>query len=226
MKKENFQNRIFTSIFLILLLYLSFNYSYILVISLILISVFSWVEFTGLISKIFNNKNFGSNFLKLILQIICLIYLTIFSVIIFFGIFDQDLKFTILFLICVCIFSDIGGLLFGKFFKGKKLTKISPNKTISGSIGSFILSLFLIPIFYSILNIKLNNLSDFIFLTILVSFVCQLGDLFISFLKRKAKVKDTGDLLPGHGGILDRFDGILFAVPIGKMLHELLIVPI
>ena len=226
MKKENFQNRIFTSIFLILLLYLSFNYSYILVISLILISVFSWVEFTGLISKIFNNKNFGSNFLKLILQIICLIYLTIFSVNIFFGIFDQDLKFTILFLICVCIFSDIGGLLFGKFFKGKKLTKISPNKTISGSIGSFILSLFLIPIFYSILNIKLNNLSDFIFLTILVSFVCQLGDLFISFLKRKAKVKDTGDLLPGHGGILDRFDGILFGVPIGKMINELLIVPI
>ena len=226
MKKENFQNRIFTSIFLILLLYLSFNYSYILVISLILISVFSWIEFTGLILKIFNNKNFGSNFLKLILQIICLIYLTIFSVIIFFGISDQDLKLTILFLICVCIFSDIGGLLFGKFFKGKKLTKISPNKTISGSIGSFILSLFLIPIFYSILNIKLNNLSDFIFLTILVSFVCQLGDLFISFLKRKAKVKDTGDLLPGHGGILDRFDGILFAVPIGKMLHELLIVPI
>ena len=226
MKKENFQNRIFTSIFLILLLYLSFNYSYILVISLILISVFSWIEFTGLISKIFNNKNFGSNFLKLILQIICLIYLTIFSVIIFFGIFDQDLKFTILFLICVCIFSDIGGLLFGKFFKGKKLTKISPNKTISGSIGSFILSLFLIPIFYSILNIKLNNLSDFIVLTILVSFVCQLGDLFISFLKRKAKVKDTGDLLPGHGGILDRFDGIFFGVPIGKIIHELLIVPI
>ena len=226
MKKENFQNRIFTSIFLILLLYLSFNYSYILVISLILISVFSWIEFTGLISKIFNNKNFRSNFLKLILQIICLIYLTIFSVIILFGIFDQDLKFTILFLICVCIFSDIGGLLFGKFFKGKKLTKISPNKTISGSIGSFILSLFLIPIFYSILNIKLNNLSDFIFLTILVSFVCQLGDLFISFLKRKAKVKDTGDLLPGHGGILDRFDGILFGVPIGKMLNELLILPI
>ena len=226
MKKENFQNRIFTSIFLILLLYLSFNYSYILVISLILISVFSWIEFTGLISKIFNNKNFGSNFLKLILQIICLIYLTIFSVNIFFGIFDQDLKFTILFLICVCIFSDIGGLLFGKFFKGKKLTKISPNKTISGSIGSFILSLFLIPIFYSILNIKLNNLSDFIVLTILVSFVCQLGDLFISFLKRKAKVKDTGDLLPGHGGILDRFDGILFGVPIGKMINELLIVPI
>ena len=226
MKKENFQNRIFTSIFLILLLYLSFNYSYILVISLILISVFSWIEFTGLILKIFNNKNFGSNFLKLILQIICLIYLTIFSVIIFFGISDQDLKLTILFLICVCIFSDIGGLLFGKFFKGKKLTKISPNKTISGSIGSFILSLFLIPIFYSILNIKLNNLSDFIFLTILVSFVCQLGDLFISFLKRKAKVKDTGDLLPGHGGILDRFDGILFGVPIGKMINELLIVPI
>ena len=226
MKKENFQNRIFTSIFLILLLYLSFNYSYILVISLILISVFSWIEFTGLILKIFNNKNFGSNFLKLILQIICLIYLTIFSVIIFFGISDQDLKLTILFLICVCIFSDIGGLLFGKFFKGKKLTKISPNKTISGSIGSFILSLFLIPIFYSILNIKLNNLSDFIVLTILVSFVCQLGDLFISFLKRKAKVKDTGDLLPGHGGILDRFDGILFGVPIGKIIHELLIVPI
>ena len=128
-----------------------------------------------------------------------------------------------LFIISVCIFSDIGGLIFGKFFKGKKLTKISPNKTISGSIGSFVLSLSLVPIFYSFSQDKFNNFVEIIMLTILVSFTCQLGDLFISFLKRKAKVKDTGNLLPGHGGILDRIDGILFAVPIGMMISTFLI---
>ena len=126
-----------------------------------------------------------------------------------------------LFSICVC--SDIGGLIFGKIFKGKKLTKISPKKTISGSIGSFILSLAIVPIFYYILGYKFNNLFDLILLAIVVSFSCQLGDLFISYLKRKAKVKDTGDLLPGHGGILDRIDGILFAVPVGVMLNQFLI---
>ena len=130
------------------------------------------------------------------------------------------------FLIFICIFSDIGGLLFGKFFKGKKLTKISPNKTISGSIGSFVLSLSLVPIFYFLLQDKFNNLGDLITLAILVSFFCQLGDLFISFLKRKAKVKDTGELLPGHGGVLDRIDGILFAVPIGMAIYEFLILVI
>ena len=116
----------------------------------------------------------------------------------------------------VSILSDIGGLLFGKTFKGKKLTKISPNKTISGSIGSFLLSLLLIPIFYE--KLILYDLLTLTMITIVISFISQLGDLFISFLKRKAKVKDTSDLLPGHGGLLDRVDGIIFAAPIGIFL--------
>ena len=141
-----------------------------------------------------------------------------FSGIVFAGISQSDFKINVLFLICICIFSDVGGMIFGKIFKGKKLTKISPNKTISGSIGSIVLSLLTVPIFSFLLEDEFNNLSDMIILVILVSFFCQLGDLFISFLKRKAKVKDTSDLLPGHGGVLDRIDGIIFAIPLGIFL--------
>ena len=133
---------------------------------------------------------------------------------------------SILYLFSICICSDVGGLLFGKIFKGKKLTKISPNKTISGSIGSFILSLCLVPVFHLILIDEFLNLFDLIILAIFVSFFCQLGDLFVSFLKRKAKVKDTGDILPGHGGLLDRIDGMIFAIPLGVIIWEFLIVVI
>jgi phosphatidate cytidylyltransferase len=128
-----------------------------------------------------------------------------------------------LYLFSICICSDVGGLLFGKIFKGKKLTKISPNKTISGSVGSFTLSLCLVPIFYFLLIGQFSNLFDLILLAILVSFLCQIGDLFISFLKRKAKVKDTGDILPGHGGLLDRIDGMILAIPLGMFIWEFLI---
>ena len=112
--------------------------------------------------------------------------------------------------------SDIGGLVIGKIIKGKKLTKISPNKTISGSIGSLIFSTLLIPFFYA--NTVDQNLLIMFLITIAISLVSQLGDLFISLLKRKAKVKDTSDILPGHGGILDRIDGIIFAIPLGIYL--------
>tara|TARA_B110000858_G_scaffold135348_1_gene153926 strand:- start:94 stop:447 length:354 start_codon:yes stop_codon:yes gene_type:complete len=112
--------------------------------------------------------------------------------------------------------SDIGGLVFGKIFKGKKLTKISPNKTISGSIGALIFSLFLTPFFYE--KLIFNSLLTLILITVIISIISQLGDLFISLLKRKANVKDTSDLLPGHGGFLDRMDGIIFAIPIGVQL--------
>ena len=223
MKIKDLKARLLTSIFLICLLFFSFNYSYILIISLILISIISWIEFKGLVSKIFIQNNFKSSLLKITIQGISLLYLTLFSAVVFSGIFQSNFKFNILLLISVCICSDIGGLLFGKFFKGKKLTKISPNKTISGSIGSFLLSLCLIPVFYFILHSKFNNPVVMFVLVILVSFFCQLGDLFISFLKRKAKVKNTGDLLPGHGGVLDRIDGMLFAVPLGIVVWEFLI---
>jgi phosphatidate cytidylyltransferase len=112
--------------------------------------------------------------------------------------------------------SDIGGLICGKIFKGKKLTKISPNKTISGSIGSFMFSILLIPFFYKV-QID-QSLVNLLLITIIISLTSQLGDLFISLLKRKAKVKDTSDLLPGHGGVLDRVDGIIFAIPLGIFL--------
>ena len=226
MKAKDLKSRLFTSIFLLFLLYLSFNYSYILIISLILISLISWIEFQGLISKIFIKKTLKSNSLKITIKGMSLLYLLIFSIMIFSGISQDNFKLNMLFLIFICICSDIGGLLFGKIFKGKKLTKISPNKTISGSIGSFVLSLFLIPIFFLLIQSEFYNSITIIILVVLVSFFCQLGDLFISFLKRKAKVKDTGDLLPGHGGLLDRIDGILFAVPVGMVIWDFWILPI
>ena len=223
MNLKNLSTRLLTSIFLIILLALSFNYSYILIILLIVFSLISWIEFQGLISKILKKKNFKTNLCKKSLYGLSLIYLTIFSAMIFSGISQDNYKMSMLYLFSICICSDIGGLLFGKLFKGKKLTKISPNKTISGSIGSFILSLCLVPIFYLLLNDQFLNLSNLILLAILVSFFCQLGDLFISFLKRKAKVKDTGDILPGHGGLLDRLDGMIFAIPLGVLIWEFLI---
>ena len=128
----------------------------------------------------------------------------------------SNLKIYLLYSVLVAILSDIGGLVCGKIFKGKKLTKISPQKTISGSIGSFIFSALLIPFFYKV-QID-QTLVNLFLITIIISLTSQLGDLFISLLKRKAKVKDTSDLLPGHGGVLDRIDGIIFAIPLGIFL--------
>ncbi len=224
MKSKDLTNRLLTSIVLISLLALSFNYSYILIISLIFVSLISWIEFQSLIAKILKKKSIKINFYKITISGLSLIYLTVFSVIIFSGISQDNFKMSMLYLFSICICSDVGGLLFGKIFKGKKLTKISPNKTISGSIGSFILSLCLVPIFHFLLVDEFSNLINLILLAIFVSFLCQLGDLFISFLKRKAKVKDTGDILPGHGGLLDRIDGMILAIPLGTFIWEFLVV--
>ena len=215
--------RILTSIFLILLLISAFLYSFILIILLLLISVISWIEFNGLINKIVTNSRYFGKVLRLILSAITLIYILYFSAVFFIGAdqFQSDYKLNILYILLICIFSDIGGYIFGKFFKGKKLSKISPNKTYSGTIGSFILPITLIPIFIYLSSETFSIFNLFI-LAIIVSLVCQLGDLFISYLKRKAKVKDTGDLLPGHGGILDRIDGIIFALPFGINLLDFL----
>ena len=221
MKEIN--KRILTGFFLIVLLYLSFLYPFILIISLILISIISWIEFNGLISKIFIKNIIKINFLRFFFKLLSLIYFFLFSFLIFDGIVQSDFNFIIFYLFLICIFSDIGGFIFGKTFKGKKLTKISPNKTISGSVGSFILPLVLIPIFNYLIPVNFDSFYTLIIFVFLVSFACQLGDLFISFLKRKARVKDTGDLLPGHGGFLDRIDGILLAVPIGIFLWKFLL---
>tara|TARA_B100000780_G_scaffold276740_1_gene245924 strand:- start:1062 stop:1739 length:678 start_codon:yes stop_codon:yes gene_type:complete len=223
---KDLTKRITTSFILFIIMYLMFSYTYVLIISLILISIISWIEFYGLISKILIKKNIQIKFLKFFIKFISLIYLCLFSFLIFNGVTSANYQLNILYLIMICIFSDIGGLIFGKIFKGKKLTKISPNKTISGSIGSFVLSLTLVPFFHLFLSEKLNSLLDLTILALTVSLSCQLGDLFISYLKRKANVKNTGDLLPGHGGFLDRIDGILFAIPIGIILWRFLVLPI
>ena len=215
--------RIITSVILVSLLGLVFFYTYILLISLIIILLVAWIEFNNLISKIFIKKKFQIKLLRVLIKFLTLLYLSLFSVLIFNGIaqVEASIKINIIYLFAICIISDIGGLIFGKIFKGKKLTKISPNKTISGSIGSFFLSILLVPVFYYIYD-KNIALISLLLLSISVSLSCQLGDLFISYLKRKAKVKDTGDLLPGHGGVLDRIDGILFAIPVGMMLWKFL----
>ena len=129
---------------------------------------------------------------------------------------QPDISWNLTFVIIICILSDIGGYFFGKIFKGKKLTKISPNKTYSGMLGSFFLSI-MFSFLYSF-SISFVDINTIIIISLLISMVCQIGDLFISFLKRKSKVKDTGNILPGHGGLLDRIDGILFALPFGILL--------
>jgi phosphatidate cytidylyltransferase len=132
---------------------------------------------------------------------------------------NSNYSLTILLWVLISTFlSDIGGYVFGKIFKGKKLTKISPNKTYSGSFGSLIFSLISLPLinFMQIyfLNELLVDLIDlkFTILTLLISIICQVGDLLISLFKRKLNIKDTGNFLPGHGGVLDRIDGLIFVL--------------
>ena len=124
-----------------------------------------------------------------------------------------------LYILSICICSDIGGYIIGKKIGGIKLTKISPNKTISGSIGSFCFSIAPFLIFYNFDKSEYSYSINNFLLCLGISLVCQLGDIFISYLKRKAKVKDTGKILPGHGGILDRIDGIIFAIPFAYIYH-------
>jgi len=131
-------------------------------------------------------------------------------------IFDEENLF-FYYTLLVTVGSDIGGYIFGKIFKGPKLTSISPNKTYSGAIGSFIISITLVMFFFTAFDLTILNFEifsiNFILLTIILSLISQLGDLIISFFKRISNVKDTGKLIPGHGGFLDRLDGSLFVFP-------------
>ena len=209
--------RIITSVFLITLLILMYFYSFILIISLIIIALITWIEFYALISKIFFKENFRNKILRFLSKLISLIYLSILVyIVIIISTKNFDFKMQIFYSILISISSDVGGLIFGKIIKGKKLTKISPNKTISGSVGSFLFSITLIPFFFN--HFDNYQIFTLFIITILISFISQVGDLSISFLKRKAKVKDTSDILPGHGGFLDRIDGIIFAIPFGLLL--------
>ena len=120
----------------------------------------------------------------------------------------------------VCISTDIGGYLFGKFFKGPKLTAISPNKTYSGVLGSYIISIISSFIFLDsqIVENTISLSGETLIFILLVSTVSQIGDLIISYLKRMSNIKDTGNIIPGHGGLLDRIDGMIFAFPFSYFL--------
>tara|TARA_B100000795_G_scaffold171461_1_gene129244 strand:- start:1335 stop:1997 length:663 start_codon:yes stop_codon:yes gene_type:complete len=215
------KKRIFTSLLLFLLLLAMYFYTYIMIISLVIIATIIWIEFYALISKILIENKLKNKLFRFFFKAISLLYLSLLVYyILAINFYYKDLELYLLYSFFVAILSDIGGLVVGKTFKGKKLTKISPNKTISGSIGSFLFSLFLIPFFYN--ELFYNNIIELILITILISLTSQLGDLFVSFIKRKANVKNTSNLLPGHGGFLDRVDGIIFAIPLGLILFYLL----
>ena len=137
----------------------------------------------------------------------------IFLLFAFYAFYDLSSDiFLLIYVILICISTDIGGYVFGKIFKGPKLTKISPNKTYAGMIGGYLLSL----ICLSMITIYLDypgTIYQFFLITILLSTISQGGDIIISNFKRKAGFKNTGSIIPGHGGLLDRIDGMIFAIP-------------
>ena len=236
---NNLQKRIFTSIVLIaIVLSCLFVSSVTWSILLLIVSVTALYEFFFLIKKIYLNKKQSGNIETKIEDIFFKFSFWFFGssyLAIFFST-AQDIRelkgeFFVLFILLIIIFSDVGGYIVGKIIGGVKLTKISPNKTVSGSLGSFLFSLIPFGLIVLVINLsEINNLGEGIidfylrtiflegFINVIVlclalSFVSQIGDLIISYFKRLAKVKDTGKFLPGHGGILDRIDGIIFAIP-------------
>ena len=208
MTKEKIKERLTTSVILLILLILMTKFNFISTYFLILFGVLSIIEYFQISKKIFSKTH-----LKYISNIFFITYLSLFCCFFFYFINLIQLKFILYVLIFGCISSDIGGFVFGNIFKGPKLTKISPNKTYAGALGSIICTCMTV---FLLINLFTNNFSHvFLITSIFTSLGCQVGDLFFSFLKRKAMIKDTGTILPGHGGILDRLDGILFGVPIG-----------
>ena len=169
---------------------------------LLLVLFFSFSEWFKL-----NKKNFNfisiSGFVIILLSIFFAYYLR-----------GNDIKSKIIFLwiVFVCFFSDTGGYFVGKFFGKKKISKISPKKTYAGMYGSFIFSIFPILIFHFFGSNILILSTKSIILSLLFSLFCQSGDITVSYFKRKNKVKDTGTLIPGHGGLLDRIDGLIFVI--------------
>ena len=178
------------------------------------ISVYEWF-------KISNSKIYG--FLGLFFLLIS--FLTVYLI---RNNNLQDYDF-FLFLIIICISTDIGGYFFGKVIKGPKLTKLSPNKTYAGMFGSYILSfisVYLIILFKFFDFILINSITKIYFFVFFISTISQLGDILISYFKRKSNLKDTGKLIPGHGGLLDRIDGMIFVFPFSYLIYALSIIRI
>ena len=229
---NNLRKRTITSIVLLgLLFFINFSHEYIFIIALIILCAFIFYEFNFIYTKLFelsilkkkvfpHYKKFNFNFF--ILNLITFFYIFIIFANSSYQIYKFGSPTLFLFFISICFFSDIGGYFFGKLIGGKKLTKISPNKTISGAIGSFIFSLIPLVLFSKIHSLDIMiNLKNIV-LCLSVSLINQIGDLIISFLKRRAKIKDTGSILPGHGGVLDRIDGIIFAIPFSYLLQQII----
>ena len=206
---KNLKNRILTSIVLFLILFFSFINNYVLGYVLVVVAMFSILEFFGMTTIILKKYKIRKFLINLIfifyIFYFCTAFLTLSS--------SLDLKILLFVILLTCVASDIGGFIFGKIFKGPRLTKISPKKTISGAIGSVIFSstFGLLLIYYLTKNFE----PHFMIIGLVTSISCQTGDLFFSFLKRKSLLKDTGNFLPGHGGVLDRVDGILLGMPLG-----------
>ena len=207
MINSNLKKRIFTSLALLFILALIFYNNFILVFSFLIIGSLSSIEFINLIRRI--SINF---ILKSMVSILFIIYIFLFCFYFFYFSSLIQLKTLIFTLLIGCIISDVAAYFFGKILKGPKLTKISPKKTVSGSLGS----IFFTTIFISLsLTYNFNFFNvNYLFIGLITSITCQLGDLFFSLLKRKANLKDTGNFLPGHGGLLDRIDGILIGLPL------------
>ena len=210
--------RIISSLFLMCLVFLcALINDYIFLSILFIVLIFSWIEWIKIIEKIS---------IKKVYRVIHIIFFFIYLLLVFiicFNVFVID-KYFFLIILMICVFSDVGGYIFWKTFGGKKLTKISPNKTISGSVGSLVLSFigfFTIYFYFNDLLFVRLQIETLFFIPLIISLICQIGDLFISYYKRKAKVKNTGNIIPGHGGLLDRIDGIIFALPIGFIIISL-----
>ena len=211
---NNLQKRILTSIAIFpLSIFFVFQGGYLLLSFLLAIFFIANYELFSVLKK---NSNILFLDLVLILALFSIYYLA------------ENSLWLLLWGIILVICSDIGGYVFGKIFKWKKLTKISPKKTVSGVLGSFIfslLSVFIIQLIIEILYPSAYSLKDnflipeFFFLAIVFSLVAQAGDLTISYFKRLEKIKDTGKILPGHGGIFDRIDGLMFVLILAFFLY-------
>ena len=226
---QNLLKRLITSIILLsLLILINFSHQYIFFLSVLTIGLIICFEANNLFSKLLSTKHSKkiSSLNRFNIKLIILNTVTFFYIFFIFCNLSYEINKSegpvfFLYLISICFFTDIGGYVFGKIIGGKKLSKISPNKTIAGTVGSFALSIvpLIIVLNFNFLDLEFNLINTMFCL--LISLISQLGDLFISLIKRKAKIKDTGNLLPGHGGILDRVDGIIFAVPFSYFLLKL-----
>ena len=208
--------RIITSSILLSIIFIIFLNIYLLCFLILFVNFLSLDEFNKIYKQIYK-KNKNLQFIYFFLTIVYMIYFSLVIILFLIQSFEIN-KLLIMFILIICISTDIGGFAFGKIIGGKKLTSISPKKTYSGLIGSFITSYLVGLIIYNFMEGKIIiNFNIFLYI-FLISAISQSGDLFISFFKRKAKIKDTGSILPGHGGILDRMDGMLFAMPIGIII--------